>query len=124
MLLQSKPAGGDEAQTDLAHLRDPKLMQAYWADVQLLFERVHGSKPVVVHVEPDLWGYLEQANEVALASTFAQTWLKLRDRFAPNAILAYHMSGWGTRHDIVYEDPPDARPEEPSCHRHDRTGKT
>src|SRR5437899_2125837 len=23
MLLQSKPAGGDEAQTDLAHLRDP-----------------------------------------------------------------------------------------------------
>ncbi len=23
-------------------------------------------------------------------------------------ILAYHMSGWGTKHDIVYEDPPDA----------------
>src|SRR5436190_8312502 len=53
MLLQSNPSGGDESQTDLAHLRDPNLMQAYWADVQLMFERVRGAKPVVVHVEPD-----------------------------------------------------------------------
>jgi hypothetical protein len=29
MLLQSNPAGGDEAQTDLAHRRDPGLMRAY-----------------------------------------------------------------------------------------------
>jgi hypothetical protein len=29
MLLQSKPAGGDEAQVDLAHLRDPTVMRAY-----------------------------------------------------------------------------------------------
>jgi hypothetical protein len=62
---------------------------------------------VVVHVEPDLWGYLEQANAVDLASAFAQQWVKLRDARAPNAILAYHMSGWGTKHDIVYEDPAD-----------------
>jgi hypothetical protein len=107
MLLQSKPAGGDEATTDLAHLSDPQLMQAYWDDVRLLFRRVRGAKPVVVHVEPDLWGYLEQANDVALAASFAQTWLQLRDELAPNALLAYHMSGWGTKHDIVYEDPPD-----------------
>ena len=108
MLLQSNPRGGDEAQVDLLHLRDPQLMQAYWDDVRLLFQKVHGTKPVVVHVEPDLWGYLEQANAVALASSFAQQWLKLRDALAPNAILAYHMSGWGTKHDIVYEDPDDA----------------
>jgi hypothetical protein len=107
MLLQSKPAGGDEATTDLAHLHDPQLMQAYWDDVRLLFRRVRGARPVVVHVEPDLWGYLEQANDVALAASFAQTWLQLRDELAPNALLAYHMSGWGTKHDIVYEDPPD-----------------
>ena len=108
MLLQSNPAGGDEAQTDLSHLRDAQLMQAYWDDVRLLFKRVRGTQPVVVHVEPDLWGYLEQANDVALGSTFAQRWVKLRDALAPNVILAYHMSGWGTKHDIVYEDPPDA----------------
>jgi len=107
-LLQSNPKGGDEGQTDLAHLRDPAVMQAYWADVRLLFQRVRGTKPVVVHVEPDLWGYLEQANAVALGSAFAQRWVSLRDSLAPNVILAYHMSGWGTKHDIVYEKPSDA----------------
>jgi hypothetical protein len=108
MLLQSKPGGGDEAHADLANLRNAQTMSAYWDDVRLLFARVKGTKPVVVHVEPDLWGYLEQAGETTLASSFAQQWITLRDQLAPNVILAYHMSGWGTKHDIVYEDPPDA----------------
>jgi hypothetical protein len=108
-LLQSKPGGGgDELHTDLANLQNPETMAAYWDDVRLLFRRAHSSKPVVVHVEPDLWGYLEQANATALAQQFAQTWISLRNQLAPNVILAYHMSGWGTRHDIVYEKPPDA----------------
>ena len=108
MLLQSKPGGGDEAHADLANLRNAATMSAYWDDVRLLFQRVKGAKPVVVHVEPDLWGYLEQAGETSLASSFAQRWIALRNELAPNVILAYHMSGWGTKHDIVYEDPPDA----------------
>jgi hypothetical protein len=108
MLLQSKPGGGDEAHADLANLRDAQTMSAYWSDVRLLFARVKGTKPVVVHVEPDLWGYLEQAGETTLGSSFAQQWLTLRGALAPNVILAYHMSGWGTKHDIVYEDPSDA----------------
>jgi hypothetical protein len=108
VLLQSSRAGGDEAQRDLGALRDPRTMAAYWRDVRLLFMRIRGDRPAVVHVEPDLWGYLEQADATALASSFAQRWIRLRNELAPNAILAYHMSGWGTRHDIVYEDPPDA----------------
>jgi hypothetical protein len=108
MLLQSKPGGGGESQADLANLRDPETMASYWSDVRLLFTRIHGTKPVVVHVEPDLWGYLEQENAVDLASAFAQQWVKLRDQLAQNVILAYHMSGWGTKHDIVYEKPSDA----------------
>jgi hypothetical protein len=107
-LLQSNPHGGDEGQTDLAHLRDPQVMAAYWQDVRLLFQRVRGAKPVVVHVEPDLWGYLEQADAATLGASFAEQWVSLRDSLAPNVILAYHMSGWGTKHDIVYEDPSDA----------------
>jgi hypothetical protein len=82
-------------------------MAAYWHDVRLLFQRVHGTKPVVVHVEPDLWGYVEQAGAVSLGAAFAQQWVSLRNSLAPNVILAYHMSGWGTKHDIVYEDPSD-----------------
>ena len=108
MLLQSKPGGGDELHADLTNLRDPETMSAYWRDVTLMFRRVRGAKPVVVHVEPDLWGYLEQANALSLASSFARHWIALRNRLAPNVILAYHMSGWGTKHDIVYEDPSDA----------------
>jgi hypothetical protein len=108
MLLQSSPNAGGESQTDLAHLADPAVMNAYWNDVRLLFQRVRGTKPVVVHVEPDLLGYLEQANDVALGSAFAKQWVALRDELAPNVILAYHMSGWGTKHDIVYEKPSDA----------------
>jgi hypothetical protein len=114
MLLQSKPGGGDEAHADLANLHDASTMAAYWRDVTLLFRRVHGAEPVVVHVEPDLWGYLQQAardddaRTVPGAVAFAQRWVRLRDRFAPNVILAWHLSGWGTKHDIVYEDPPDA----------------
>ena len=113
MLLQSNPPGGDEAQVDLAHLHDPQLMQAYWADVRLLFRRIRGSKPVVVHVEPDLWGYIQQVSRADDAATvpgavaFAQQWVALRNELAPNAILAWHLSGFGTQHDIVYEDPPD-----------------
>ncbi|HEY6960815.1 MAG TPA: hypothetical protein VI408_02880 [Gaiellaceae bacterium] len=108
MLLQSKPAGGDELHADLGNLRNPSTMAAYWRDVRLLFSRIRGTKTVVVHVEPDLWGYLEQANAIELASAFARRWIALRNELAPNVVLAYHMSGWGTRHDIVYEDPPDA----------------
>jgi hypothetical protein len=69
-------------------------MQAYWDDVRLLFRRVKGVKPVVVHVEPDLWGHLEQAGETTLARAFAQQWIRLRNALAPNVLLAYHMSGW------------------------------
>ena len=123
MLLQSKPGGADEVQADLGNLRNPSTMQAYWDDVRYFFLRARARKRVVLHVEPDLWGYVEQSALDDDASTvpavapdglpqnvagFAQEFVRLRDRLAPNVILAWHMSGWRTKHDIVYEDPPDA----------------
>jgi hypothetical protein len=132
MLLQSSPAGGDEAKTDLAHVSSVTLMRAYYADLKLFFQRARQAtkKPVVLHVEPDFWGYAEQASKndsassvpAAVASTglpelaglpntvagFAQAIVLLRDKLAPNVILAYHMSIWGTLHDIVYEKPSSA----------------
>ena len=50
----------------------------------------------------------ELESATSLASSFAQKWIALRNTLAPNVILAYHMSGWGTKHDIQYEKPPDA----------------
>jgi hypothetical protein len=131
MLLQSKPAGGDEAHADLSNAANVETMKAYWADVSLLLRRIRGAtaKPVVLHVEPDFWGYVQQAARgddastvpAAVASTgvpelaalpntaagFARAFVGLRNKLAPNVLLAYHLSSWGTRHDIVYEDPPD-----------------
>ena len=57
-LLQSKPAGGDEKTVDLAHLKIPAVMDAYWKDVRLFFtareEHPHGraarrARPLGLH---------------------------------------------------------------------------
>ena len=62
MLLQSKPGGGDEAHADLANLRIARPMaDVLGATSSCSSQRIRGAKTVVVHVEPDLWGYLEQA---------------------------------------------------------------
>jgi hypothetical protein len=106
---RSKPGAEGHAQTAVTNLQDAETMRAYWANVQLLFQRIAGTKPVVVHVEPDLWGFLERRGEAALAAAFARHWLALRDRYAPNVLLAYHMSIWGTGHDINRTDPTDAQ---------------
>ncbi len=134
MLLQSNPAvGADEAAQDLSNLRNVATMTAYWADVTLFMQRAAagaGGKPVVLHVEPDLWGYIEQAAAhnagadvpAAVASTgnislaglpntaagFAQAFVRLRDAYAPNVLLAYHLSGWGTMIDLHASQTTDA----------------
>jgi hypothetical protein len=131
MLLQSRPAGGDEATADLGNLRNRSTMRAYYRDFELLLRRAAsvGPHPVIVHVEPDLWGYVHQhapgdraaAVRASVASTrlrelrglpntasgFARALVRLRDRLAPNVRLAYHLSIWGTMHDIQYDDPGD-----------------
>jgi hypothetical protein len=108
-LLQSRPApGADELQKDISNLRDPATMRAYWSDFALLLRRVAGAagrQLVVIHVEPDLWGYLEQARATALARSFARHLLALRDRLAPHVLLAWHLSVWGTGEDPTYSKP-------------------
>ncbi len=108
-LLQSRPAvGSGELQKDLSNLRDPATMRTYWDDYQLLLRRVAGaaaSHLVIVHVEPDLWGYLEQAHATGLARAFAQKLIALRDRLAPHVLLAWHLSVWGTDVDPTYAKP-------------------
>jgi hypothetical protein len=131
MLLQSAPAQGDEAQRDLANLRDPELMARWYDDLALALRRAHqgsGGKRVVLHVEPDLWGYVQQAAAGDDAATVpaavaasgdarlaglpdtaagvARAVVRLRDRLAPEVALGWHMSTWGTKVDPVLSDPP------------------
>jgi hypothetical protein len=42
------------------------------------------------------------------AAGFARAVVKLRDAYAPNVLLAYHLSLWGTNHDPIIEKAPDA----------------
>jgi hypothetical protein len=99
-LLQSAPSvGSSEQARDLSNLRNPATMRAYWGDYELLLRRVNaaaGSRAVVIHVEPDLWGYLQQAHATRLARSFAQRLIALRNRLAPHVLLAWHLSVWGT----------------------------
>jgi hypothetical protein len=106
-------------------------MRAFWADLRLFLQRAGAfHEPIVLHVEPDLWGYAEQAARGDDAATvpaqvaasgdpdlqgladdvsgFAKAIARLRDRYARNVILGYHLSVWGTKVDVALQDPPDA----------------
>ena len=118
-LLQSRPdRAGGEAEKDLENLRDPALMRRYYDDLRLALRRAAGRTRVVLHVEPDLWGYVQMRSRgddarsvpAAVASSgdpslrglpdsaagFAQAVVRLRDELAPNVLLAWHLSTWGT----------------------------
>ncbi len=123
-LLQSNPStGGDESSRDFSNLNDAATMNAYYANFKLLMQKAGAfGHTVVVHVEPDLWGYLEQragtgdassltasvkssgfADVLAIPNTaqgFADALLHIRDLYAPNALLAIHASLWGSGYDV------------------------
>jgi hypothetical protein len=128
MLLQSNGATANgEAATDLAHLDDPQTMATYYADWRLLMRRIQSfGQPVLVIVEPDLWGYIEQAARAKNAITaaaipasvassgdadlrglpdtaqgFAWALLRIRSLYAPDAVLALHASPWATTIDVA-----------------------
>jgi hypothetical protein len=123
-MLQSNPSvGSSESDRDFSNLNNATTMKAYFANFKLLMQ-LAGSfgQTVVVHVEPDLWGYLQQRAAGGDASTitasvassgfaeaagmpdtaqgYAWTLLKLRNTYAPNALLAIHASGWASGIDI------------------------
>lgn len=118
-LLQSSPAtGGSESDKDFNNLNNSSTMHNYFADFKLLMDKAKTfGKTVIIHVEPDLWAYLQQRstnpNSVTAlvassgygdvvagypdtAAGFARALVALRDKYAPNALLAYHISPWAS----------------------------
>lgn len=133
MIYQSAP-GNTQSETDGVYnnLNNQSTMQAYYADLKLFFQRA-GAFPnskVVFHVEPDLWGFMQhratsdnaatvpvQVSATGMAELnglpntlagFAQGLDRLRDQYAPNVFLGYHMSIWGTGNNIALSNPSDA----------------
>jgi hypothetical protein len=144
-LLQSNGSCGScgEQQKDLSNLDNASVMSSYFANFRLLMQRlgsgIYGGitgfgKTAIVHVEPDLSGYAEQAVlnngncysyctgqgnnpaylKAAVASSgdadvqgypntyqgFNWALLHIRDLYAPNVKLAFHVSGWATGQDV------------------------
>jgi len=134
MLLRSTPGSWQGEPAGLfGNLQNTATMQAYYADLTLFFQRAGAfpGRAVVLHVEPDLWAYMQQQRAVAddpatvpvrVAATgvpelaglpdnaagLARAIANLRDRYAPNVLLAYHLSVWGTSFGIAGGNPPDA----------------
>ena len=130
---QSAPgASQGEAEGIYNNLQNTATMSAYYNDLKLFFQKA-GAFPdnkVVLHVEPDMWGFLEQLASGDNAATvsvkvagsgmadvagfsdtlagMAQAIVKLRNQHAPNVVLGYHMSIWGTGIDIQISKTNDA----------------
>lgn len=108
-------------------LQDPSTMSDYYAEFKLLIQTCAATgKKVIIHVEPDFWGFCESAHgaqpetiPVCVANTgfpeaaglndnlcgFAQLLVKLRDTYdtsSPHKVLiAPHASHWGSGADLI-----------------------
>jgi hypothetical protein len=139
MLTQSAPGRGNgpnEPEAVQANVTNVDTMRAYFQDLRLFFLRAgaSGPRPVVLHVEPDLWGFLHQQAKVDDAARipmvvgsaglpeladlpdnlagFAQAIVRLRDRSAPNVLVAYHVSAWGSGIDLFVSNALDGTVDE------------
>jgi hypothetical protein len=118
-LIPSKPGAGAPTPAAAVALNaaDRETMRRYLADLKLFMQKAgEYGKPVVLHAEPDVWGHFLTAPElrpntpegvrVAVRSTgladveglddtlasFGKVFGLLRDRYAPNVLLAWHAS--------------------------------
>ena len=125
---QSQPGTrqSDEATAVLSNLNNRQTMRAYFEDLRVFLQRAAATgQTVILHIEPDLWGYVEQqsggdATKVPAMVTasgmpdlqglpntvagFAKAIVQLRDNYASNVLLGWHLSIWGTGKNITATD--------------------
>jgi hypothetical protein len=111
-------------------------MRAYFTDLRLFFQKTGAlnGRSIVLHVEPDLWGFLhlrartDDAARIPIVvgsaglpeladlpdnlTGFAQAIVRLRDTYAPNVVLGYHVSAWGTGTDLFVSNALDGTVED------------
>jgi hypothetical protein len=112
---QIVPTGGEGAQAEGVTLNNAATMADYYKDFTALMKQLHSyGSTAIVHVEPDMFGYFEQVNgnpaaiSASVASSgnadvagypntlagFGEALLHLRDLYAPNVVMAAHVSEW------------------------------
>jgi hypothetical protein len=100
---------------NFAIVNDATFMKRYWADVQLLADKIKAfNKPAIVHVEPDFWGYAQSNATNGDPTKFkaqvkigpctdlpddltglAQCTFRIFRTTSPKAVVGLHASQWG-----------------------------
>jgi hypothetical protein len=103
----------DQGDGNIGWINDAGAMATYWKDVRLMFQRIAASgKPVVVHLEPDFWGYVGLDNTAATGKASVQVTecpgatqdfkglagclITMARAIAPKAYIGFHWSAWGS----------------------------
>ncbi len=115
------PASGvNEGAPEVTKANDAAFMARYYADWKFLLTQI-GNELAFLHIEPDFWGYAQQQNDdptkipAAAASAIAadcgslpntiagmgQCMVTMTHKYAPNAKVSLHGSGWATKFDVL-----------------------
>jgi hypothetical protein len=104
-----------EGSAQILKMKDSTIMSRYFNDYRFMLQQI-GMEKAIVHLEPDTWGYGQQANadptktEVAVASAnatdcgslgndfqgFGKCMIAMTRKYAPNAKVGFHASSWAT----------------------------
>ena len=95
-------------------------MTRYFSDWRLLLQAI-GSSTAFLHIEPDFWGYAQQASSNAHAAAavasanptdcasqensiagMGRCMIAMARKYAPNALVGLHASSWSTGVDVAY----------------------
>jgi hypothetical protein len=118
-------SGASQGAGEVAATNDASLMTRYFADWRFLLQQV-ASSVVILHVEPDFWGFAEQVNSnphaipAAIASAnptdcdtqensiagMGQCMIAMVRKYAPNAKVGLHASCWATSVDVLLNTDP------------------
>ncbi|HEY8039280.1 MAG TPA: hypothetical protein VIF15_05775 [Polyangiaceae bacterium] len=117
---QIRSASPGEGAPEVAQVADAATMTKYFADWRFVLQQI-GQGVALLHLEPDFWGYAEQANgdphatKAAVTSANAtdcgamedsvagmgQCLVAMAHKYAPHALVALHASAWGTNIDVA-----------------------
>ncbi|WCT10718.1 hypothetical protein [Mucilaginibacter jinjuensis] len=116
------PAKNRNQDPGFTNLNDAEVMNKYFNDWKFLLQICNAfGKPVIIHYEPDLFGYMEmykndatkntikvsQSNQADVqgftndAKGLAQAIVSMRNKYAPNVLLGWHASQWATGADLI-----------------------
>ena len=118
-------SGAGEGAPEVAAAANASLMGRYLADWRFVLQAI-GQSTAFLHIEPDFWGFAEQVNEdphaipAAVASAnptdcagqensiagLGRCMIAMVRKYAPNARVGLHGSGWGTRIDVLQNESP------------------